>query len=249
MRPSPAPVASVIDPGVGSAIGATVGPGLGATVDAIALPIKPLLRGASHRVAFLVAPFAGLLLMAVAVSRGGSALLASTVYAITLVALFGVSSSYHRCKGSPAMVLRWKRADHATIFLMIAGTYTPLCVLGVSGDTGMQMLALIWAGALLGVLRATLWHKAPRVISAGLYIALGWLMAGFLADVRAGIGDAMLALVLLGGVFYTLGAVIYALRWPDPRPQVFGYHEIFHVLVIAAAGCHFAFVLQLVRGL
>jgi hemolysin III len=184
-----------------------------------------------------------------ALQRGGEQLIAATVYVITLVALFGVSSTYHRSKGSAAVVLRWKRADHATIFLMIAGTYTPLCVLGVGGEAGMQMLALIWTGSLLGVLRATLWHKAPRAISAGLYIAVGWMMAWFHADVRAGIGDGWLALVLLGGVFYTLGAVIYALRWPDPRPQVFGYHEIFHVLVIAAAGCHFAVVMQLVRGM
>lgn len=209
---------------------------------------KPLWRGASHRGAFLATPLAALALLAMAAGRGTGVLAVSAVYAVTLVALFGVSSSYHRCTGAPEVVLRWKRADHATIFLMIAGTYTPLCVLGVGGAAGTQMLVLIWAGALLGVLRATLWHRAPRGVSAALYIALGWLLAWYMSEVRAALGDPMLALVLLGGAFYTLGALIYALRRPDPLPAVFGYHEIFHALVIAAAGCHFVFVMLLVRA-
>jgi hemolysin III len=215
----------------------------------VSLP-KPRLRGASHRVAFLIAPFAGvaLLISAATADQVTRAMAAAAVYVVTLVALFGVSSSYHRCNGAPEVVLRWKRADHATIFLMIAGTYTPLCVLGVGGAAGAQMLALIWIGAGLGVLRATLWAGAPRFISSGLYIALGWLLIAYLGEARAALGDPMLALVLLGGAFYTIGAVIYALRRPDPLPAVFGYHEIFHVLVIAAAACHFAFVMLLVRS-
>jgi hemolysin III len=210
-------------------------------------PTKPLWRGASHRLAFFAAPLAGLTLLVTAAGQGASVMAAVAVYVVTLVALFGVSSSYHRCTGGPEVVLRWKRADHATIFLMIAGTYTPLCVLGVGGAVGAKMLVLIWAGALLGVLRATLWHRAPRGVSAALYITLGWLLAWYMSEVRLALGDAMLALVLLGGAFYTLGAIIYALRRPDPFPSVFGYHEIFHALVIAAAGCHFVFVLLLVR--
>lgn len=212
------------------------------------LPPKPLLRGASHRIAFLAAPLAGLALLAMAAGQGAGVMTAASIYAVTLVALFGVSSSYHLCKGAPEVVLRWKRADHATIFLMIAGTYTPLCVLGVGGEVGARMLVLIWTGAILGVLRATLWHRAPRGVSAALYIALGWLLAWYMGEVHAALGAPMLALVLLGGAFYTLGAIIYALRWPDPRPAVFGYHEIFHALVIAAAGCHFVFVMLLVRS-
>lgn len=213
------------------------------------LPPKPLWRGASHRIAFFAAPLAGLALLITAAGQGADAVAAAAIYAVTLVALFGVSSSYHLCTGAPEVVLRWKRADHATIFLMIAGTYTPLCVLGVGGAVGTKMLILIWTGAVLGVLRATLWHRAPRGISAALYIALGWLLAWYMSEVRAALGDPMLALVLIGGALYTLGAGIYAVRRPDPRPAVFGYHEIFHALVIAAAGCHFAVVLLLLlRG-
>ncbi len=213
-------------------------------------PPKPRFRGASHRVAFLIAPFAGLALLisAATADQEARAMAAAAVYAVTLVALFGVSSSYHRCTGAANVVLRWKRADHAAIFLMIAGTYTPLCVLGVGGAAGAEMLALIWIGAGIGILRATLWAGAPRFISSGLYVALGWLLAVYLDEARAALGDPMLALVLLGGAFYTIGAVIYALRRPDPIPTVFGYHEIFHVLVICAAACHFAFVLILVRA-
>lgn len=209
---------------------------------------KPSLRGASHRLAFFAAPVAGVALLAVAATHGTRALLACATYVATLIALFGISSGYHRSKGRPKVIARWRRADHSTIFLMIAGTYTPLCLLGVTGAAGVQMLILIWAGALLGVLRATLWTYAPRGISAVLYVALGWLMVAYLGEVRAGIGDALLAVVLLGGVFYTLGAIIYALRRPDPAPLVFGYHEIFHLLVIAAAACHFAVVVQLARA-
>lgn len=210
--------------------------------------VKPRLRGASHRLAFLAAPLAALALLALAAPHGPLALLACAIYAVTLIALFGVSSGYHRSKGRPQVIARWRRADHSTIFLMIAGTYTPLCLLGVTGAAGIQMLILIWAGAMLGVLRATLWTYAPRGVSALLYVALGWLMVAYLGEVRAGIGDALLAVIFLGGAFYTIGAVIYALRRPDPAPTVFGYHEIFHLLVIAAAGCHFAVVVQLARA-
>jgi hemolysin III len=211
-------------------------------------PVKPSWRGASHRAAFLAAPLPVLALMAVAAGRGTVVVASCLIYSITFVALFGVSSSYHLCKGPPATVLRWKRADHATIFLMIAGTYTPLSAIGVGGEVGAQMLVLIWAGAILGVLRATLWHKAPRGISAALYLALGWLLAWYMSEVRVALGDPMLALMLTGGAFYTIGAVIYALKRPDPLPAEFGYHEIFHALVILAAACHFVFVIVLVSG-
>lgn len=207
---------------------------------------KPRYRGTSHRAAFLIAPLPVLALLALASSRGALVTATVAVYCATFLALFGVSSSYHLCKGPPQTMLRWKRADHATIFLMIAGTYTPLCVLGVGGETGAAMLALIWGGAIVGVLRALFWHTAPRMLSSALYIALGWLMAWFMGDVRAAIGDPLLALMLTGGAFYTLGAVIYALKRPDPLPSVFGYHEIFHVFVIIAALCHYAFVMLLI---
>lgn len=210
--------------------------------------IKPRLRGASHRLAFFAAPVAGAALLGLAAAHSGRALVACSAYVVTLIALFGISAGYHRSKGRPQVIARWRRADHSTIFLMIAGTYTPLCLLGVTGAAGIELLVLVWAGALLGVLRATLWTYAPRGVSALLYVALGWLMVAYFEEVRAGIGDVLLAMILLGGLLYTLGAVIYALRRPNPAPTVFGYHEIFHLLVIAAAGCHFAVVVQLTRA-
>jgi hemolysin III len=209
---------------------------------------RPRLRGASHRIAFYIAPLAALGLLWLAASHGHRAVIACAVYAVTMVALFGVSSSYHRYRGRPEVKLRWQRADHSMIFVMIAGTYTPFCVLGVRGALGVQMLAMIWAGAGLGVILSTAWTNAPRGLSAALYVALGWLLIWYLPQVHAGVGDELLSLIFLGGAFYTVGALIYAVRFPDPRPAVFGYHEIFHLLVIAAAVCHFAVVVELARA-
>jgi hemolysin III len=185
------------------------------------------------------------MLMWKAAGHGALALGACAVYAATLVALFGVSSSYHRYVGRPEIKLRWQRADHSMIFLLIAGTYTPLCLLGVGGTTGTEMLAWIWGGALIGVVMSTVWTEKPRGILALLCIALGWILAVYMPHVRAGLGEPLLSMVLLGGVLYTVGALIYAMRFPDPKPAVFGYHEVFHVLVIAAAICHFAVIVQL----
>jgi hemolysin III len=193
----------------------------------------------------LCSPVAALVLVWLAAGHGSRALAACSIYAATLMALFGISAAYHRYAGRPEVKLRWKRADHSMIFIMIAGTYTPICMIGIGGATGAQMLALVWAGAGLGVALVTIWPKAPRGFSAALYIALGWVMVGYMPQVHAAVGDTLLTLIVLGGGFYTVGAVIYALRFPDPRPAVFGYHEIFHVLVIAAAICHFAVVVRL----
>jgi hemolysin III len=209
---------------------------------------KPRLRGVSHRVAFLVAPFLGLALVVVASAHGARALIACSIYAVTLVALFGVSAGYHRSRARPEIIARWRRADHSTIFLMIAGTYTPLCLLGVGGHTGWQMLALIWGGAALGVMRATLWTYAPRSVSAVLYVAMGWFLAAYLGVIRASVGDVLLGGIVLGGVLYTVGALIYAVRRPNPAPATFGYHEIFHQLDIAAALCHYAVVVPHARA-
>jgi hemolysin III len=197
---------------------------------------------------FYFAPLAAMGLLWLAAGHGVRALVACAVYAVTLVALFGVSAAYHHYHGRPEVKLRWQRADHSMIFVMIAGTYTPFCILGVGGDVGARMLAMIWGGAALGVILSMAWTNAPRGLSAALYVALGWLLIWYLPQVHAGVGDELLRLILLGGGFYTVGALIYALRFPDPRPAVFGYHEIFHLLVIAAAACHFAVVVELARA-
>lgn len=207
--------------------------------------VKPRLRGVSHEVGFFVALVAGACLVATAASALASGITA--IYAVTLALMLGVSASYHRGTWRAAVERRWKRADHAMIFVFVAGTYTPICVLGIGGAPGMTMLALVWVGAALGALQAVLWVRAPRVVAAGLYVALGWLVVAFWPDVRSSLGGPMLRLLIVGGILYTAGAIIYALRRPDPFPRWFGYHEVFHVLVIAACVCHFLVVVRLAR--
>ena len=205
--------------------------------------VKPRLRGVSHEIGFFVALVGGVWLVAAA--RSGLASAVTAIYAVTLALMLGVSASYHRGNRSARIELRWKRADHAMIFVFVAGTYTPICVLGVGGASGTRMLALVWIGAALGALRALLWVRAPRVVATALYIALGWLMIAFWPDVRSSLGTALLRLLIAGGVLYTVGAIIYAVRRPDPLPRWFGYHEAFHVLVIAACVCHFFVISRL----
>lgn len=207
--------------------------------------VKPRLRGVSHEIAFFVALVGGVWLVATAGSVRASTVTA--IYAVALALMLGVSASYHRGNWPKLVELRWKRADHAMIFVFVAGTYTPICVLGIGGATGMRILALVWMGAALGALRALLWVRAPRVVAASLYVALGWLLVAFWPDVRSSVGTAPLRLIAIGGILYTVGAIIYATRRPDPAPRWFGYHEVFHVLVIIASVCHFLAISQLAR--
>jgi hemolysin III len=205
----------------------------------------PLLRGVSHQLACLCAAGAGAVL--VAMSPSANVALATAIYASSLVAMFGVSATYHRLARSPRARAIWKRADHAMIFVFIAGTYTPVCLVALGGAAGARLLALVWTGAAVGVLQAVFWPRAPRALTASLYVLLGWVLLAYWGRVSAVLGAGPQTLLLVGGGLYTAGAVVYALRRPDPSPRVFGYHEVFHVLVIAACACHFAAVIVLVR--
>jgi hemolysin III len=204
--------------------------------------VKPRLRGVSHEIGFFIALVAGTWIVATA----GSALArgATAIYAVTLALMLGVSASYHRGTWRTRVELRWKRADHAMIFLFVAGTYTPICVLAIGGALGIKLLILVWAGAALGAMQAILWVRAPRVIAALLYLALGWLAIAFWQDVRIALGP-LTRLLIAGGTLYTVGAIVYALRRPDPLPRWFGYHEVFHVLVVAACVCHYMVILKI----
>lgn len=206
--------------------------------------VKPLLRGVSHQVAFYLALVAGASLTALAPS--GVPTWSALVYSICLAALFGISSAYHRPTWSPEARQWMRRLDHAGIFLMIAGTYTPICLLAVKGAAGQHLLIAVWTGASLGIIKSIVWVNAPKWFFALLCVAFAWAMVGDWSAVHAGIGDRGTWLLLIGGVMYTGGAVVYALKRPDPFPATFGYHEIFHALVIAAAVCHFFIVRALV---
>jgi len=214
------------------------------TASAQAAPDKPLLRGVSHEVAAVFALGGGLSLGYAA--PPGLASLGAAVYGAALTALFTISALYHRPRWSVSWRMVMRRLDHAAIFLLIAGTYTPFCLLpAVRG--GSLLLALVWSGALAGIVLSVAWPKAPKWLLAVVCIALGWVVVPVLPALELAIGWQGLTLLVVGGVLYTAGAIVYARRRPDPFPSVFGYHEIFHALVIAAAVCHFAAVAGVVH--
>jgi hemolysin III len=200
--------------------------------------VKPRLRGVSHEYAFFVSLVLGAGLIVLA--KGFEARAAIAVYAVSLSALFGVSALYHRVDWRRPEVRRWmRRLDHTMIFLLIAGTVTPFALLVMDGPLATALLIAVWAGAAAGAIVELIWIEAPKWISAVVYISVGMIGAiGFPAIVaEAGIVAGLL--IAGGGALYATGAIIYAIQRPDPSPAVFGYHEIFHVLVIAAAAAHF----------
>jgi hemolysin III len=200
---------------------------------------KPRLRGVFHEYAFFVALVAVALLLVYAPS--GRARLAAGIYAVGLVGLLGVSALYHRVDWRRPDVRRWlRRLDHSMIFVLIAGTYTPFALLVLSQPLATVVLAVIWTGAVGGIALSLLWPDAPKPISAAVYLALGWVAVIAMPQMLERLGAVGLALVLGGGALYSAGAIVYARRRPDPAPNVFGYHEIFHVLVVLAAALHFA---------
>ena len=163
------------------------------------------------------------------------------------MALFAISAIYHRVQWQAERSrARMRRADHASIFILIAGTYTPVALLGLGGDDGRRLLIMIWSGAIGGVLLSLFWVRAPKALTAAVAVAVGWMITPYFGEVRRLLGMAVW-LILAGGIAYTAGAIIYALRKPNPWPRTFGYHEIFHALTLVGASLHFAVIVQMVR--
>lgn len=208
------------------------------------IKLKPFLRGHFHQAAFFFA--LGACTMLLAMAQGTRVVAATLVYGLSISALFGVSSLYHRITWKDRARSWFRRLDHASIFIFIAGTATPICLLGLQGEKGQQLLVLFWGAALLGVGSEVFWSTAPKWVSAALYVIMGWLAGPYVSDFFAVLGDLNTWLLIVGGIIYTLGAVIYALKWPNPSPRVFGYHEIFHLIVMAASVFHFVVVYRLV---
>jgi hemolysin III len=209
-----------------------------AVVEAVeAVFTKPLLRGWLHLVCFFLAIPAGVAVVWWA--HGTAARVGAVIYAVGLVALFGVSGSYHRGRWSQAARRRMQRLDHATIFVMIAGSYTPLCLVAMQGWVKPVMLAVAWAGAVVGAVLAFAEGRRSRIVRGGLYIALGWVSVFAGPQLISNLSVAQLVLIAVGGVLFTLGAITLLTKWPDPFPKVFGYHEVWHVFVVAAVVCHF----------
>jgi len=203
-------------------------------------PLKPRLRGVFHQYAFFVSIPCGAGLILAATS--GRARLAATIYAVALSALLGTSALYHRITWRPN-ARRWmRRLDHSMIFVLIAGTYTPVALLALQGPLATTILIVLWAGALGGMLFKLAWIDAPKWLLAAIYVVLGLVSAAVFGQLPGAIGWLGVAGLAAGGVLYTAGAVVYASGRPNPAPAVFGYHEIFHVLVIVAAALHYAVI-------
>jgi hemolysin III len=205
-----------------------------------ALPVKPRLRGVFHEYAFFVSLACGAALIVGA--SDGRARLAAIIYAFAVSALLGTSALYHRVTWRPK-ARRWmRRLDHSMIFVLIAGTYTPVALLALKGSLASTILIVMWIGAFGGVIFKLAWIDAPKWLFAAVYVALGLVTAAIFGELPATIGWLGVAGLATGGLLYLVGAVVYTRGRPNPWPKVFGYHEIFHTLVVAAAGLHYAVI-------
>ncbi|MFE7421453.1 hemolysin III family protein [Rhodococcus sp. NPDC057529] len=205
------------------------------------LPVKPRLRGWIHLWAFGVSVIAGLVLVTLSGTQvSAEAALATAVYSLTVCGVFGVSATYHRIHWNTVSARTWmKRADHSMIFLFIAGSYTPFAVLGLPPDTGRTLLIVVWAGAVAGVALKMLWPTAPRWVGVPLYLLLGWAIVPVAPELTREVGVLPMLLLLIGGILYSVGAILYATKWPNPWPTTFGHHEFFHAATVIAALCHY----------
>ena len=211
-----------------------------ATAEAIAL-VKPKLRGVSHQWAFFASLVFGVALILLA--KTPKATFAVGIYAVSLSALLGTSALYHRVNWTRPQRRQWmRRLDHSMIFFLIAGTYTPFALLVLHGTLAMAILAVVWIGAVAGAIVEMVWIDHPKWASALIYLALGWVAAAAFPGLWTSMGVAGTLLVAFGGLLYTAGAVVYATQRPDPNPAIFGYHEVFHAFVIAAALIHFSVI-------
>ena len=204
----------------------------------------PRYRGRLHQVCFFLAPLAGLVLL---VRSSGRASGAVVVYAVALSLLYGVSAAYHRGRWSPEGRRRMRRLDHGTIFLMIAGTYTPICAVALGDGGDWALLGTVWALAVLGFVLAMVGIAERPGVGHVLYLGLGWVGLLSLPDIAGAVGAGGVALLLSGGLLYTVGAFVLAARWPNPFPATFGYHEVWHAMVVVASGLHYALVFWVVR--
>ncbi|RIJ69782.1 hemolysin III family protein [Nakamurella silvestris] len=200
---------------------------------------RPRARGWIHFYSAIVAAVVGITLVVFAATQvGGTAAFACSVYAVTIVGMFSVSATYHRHTWISPVARTWmKRADHSMIFLFIAGTYTPFALLALPDTKGAWVLAVVWGGAIGGVALKMFWPHSPRWLGVPIYVALGWVAIFVIPDLIPA-GVAAVVLMAVGGLLYTVGAVFYAIKRPNPWPGIFGYHEVFHAAVSLAALCH-----------
>jgi hemolysin III len=207
--------------------------------------VKPRLRGRMHQLAFFLSIPAGIALVALA--RGVEARVGAAIFAASLTGLYGVSALYHRGRWSDQVRMTMRRLDHSMIFVLIAGSYTPVALIALRPAWGVTLLALAWTGAAMGVLITVLRMERWPHVGFVMYIVLGWLAVIVTPQLVDALSGIELALRVAGGVLYTVGAVVLARKRPDPHPAIFGYHEVWHTFVVSAGASHFALILLLVR--
>ena len=213
------------------------------------LLVKPRLRGWIHVWAFGVAVLASLALVLASLTVSGRATVATAIYGLTVCGVFGVSALYHRVGWRSRRSEIWmKRADHAMIFLFIAGSYTPFAMLGLPGSTGARLLTVVWSGAVAGCALKLFWPTAPRWVGVPLYLLLGWAVVPVAGQLAEQVGLVPMLLLLIGGLLYSGGAVLFATRWPNPWPHTFGHQEFFHAATVLAALCHYVAIWMVVLG-
>lgn len=207
--------------------------------------VKPKLRGYFHQEAFFMALGACALL--IAKSSNSLSLVSSLVYSFGLLALLGISTAYHRFNWQPAQRQLMKRLDHSAIFILIAGTFTPLCLLALPEGSGRQLFIIIWSAAVLGVLQSIFWVKAPKYVTALFYVIMGWLAFPYLGELKNTLGLTSVYFMIAGGIVYTVGAIFYAIKKPNLIPGVLGYHELFHIFTVVGAAFHFVMIYKLIQ--
>jgi hemolysin III len=202
---------------------------------------RPRARGWIHLYSAIVAVIAGASLVSVSWALEGTrAGLATLLYTFTIVAMFAVSATYHRVTWVSPTKRKWmKRLDHSMIFVFIAGSYTPFALLALPSNQGMVLFWIVWGGAIAGVFLKMFWPSAPAWVGVPLYLLLGWVAAFFIVPIMHGAGVAALVLLIVGGALYSIGGVLYGLKWPNPWPTTFGHHEFFHACTAVAAICHY----------
>jgi len=203
-------------------------------------PPRPMLRGVLHLCVAIAAPFGMVLLLLLADSP--KRYVGASIFATSLLLLYASSANYHLAPWPDRLHDVWKRVDHSMIFVLIAGTYTPFCLVVLDNAWGIPMLSVVWSLAAAGALLKSIWPHAPRWLGVGLYMALGWIGIIPVVQVVSSLAPLAILLLLAGGLSYTIGGIVYGRRRPDPWPRVFGYHEVFHTLVIVGSAIHFAVV-------
>ncbi len=209
------------------------------------LATKPLLRGHIHQGAFFVS--LGATAMLIAKSSNQQSFTAAVIYSFSLLLLFGISAVYHRFHWEPPQRALMKRLDHSAIFILIAGTFTPVALLAMPNVIGHKLLWIIWSAAVIGVMQSIFWVKAPAWFSALFYVGIGWIAAPYLGTLKDSVGISGVGLLLAGGIVYTVGAVFYALKKPKLIAHIFGYHELFHLMTIFGAALHFIVIYSLIK--